>query len=872
MTTGAYFRHLRRELRGSRSRLAFFVVCLALGVAAVVGVAGFCDALERGIRQSARQLLAADLVIRGRHPVPDAVIAALPGATAEIREMLTLVAKPVATPDDAAPASPRSLLSELKAVDGPYPFYGDLVLDPALPLAELLADDADGVGGVVVAPEVMRRLGLRLGDVLRVGEESFVVRGQVLAEPDRIANAFSLGPRVFVSLDGLERAALERIGSRVTYSVLAELPEGVDAAATARTLRPLLAVDGRHRVETWREGQPALRRGLRSTERYLGLAALLSLLVGGVGVAQTVRAWLVGRLDALAVLKCLGYRPRQALALDLGQIVALGALSSLVGIVLGLGAQQTAAWLLRDLLPVTHLPLWQPWAMLRGLGLGIGVALFFALPPLLAAQRVPPIRVLRRDAEPLPPSRLAQVLVGLVLVVGVAALAAAQAESWRLGLAFTGGLLVTVAVLLVAARALVGLAARPRRRARLVVRHGLAALARPGAGTLSAVVALGLGVLVIVLMSEVEGQLTTQLRRDLPAEAPTAFLIDIQPDQWAGVEALLEDGGAERIDSVPVVMARLAAIDGVPVEKIARRRGPAPDERSNRDGGDDSEGGDGDERWALRREQRLTYLERLPEDNLLVETVAGGEDGSPWRLAGVDEISLELEYAQDLGVELGTVLRFDIQGVPIDLTVSSLRTVDWATYGINFYLVVEPGVLDDAPQHRIAAARLPEGGEQRLQDALAGTYSNVTLIRTGEVLEKLAAILDQLGLGVRLLGLFTVFAGLAILAGAVAASALQRGREVALVKTLGMTRRQILAVFTIEYVTIGLVAGLLGALGGAVLAHLVLTRAMDIAASISITRPLATAAIAGLSTVLAGLLAGRGARRRRPIETLREAV
>ncbi len=308
---------------------------------------------------------------------------------------------------------------------------------------------------------------------------------------------------------------------------------------------------------------------------------------------------------------------------------------------------------------------------------------------------------------------------------------------------------------------------------------------------------------------------------------------------------LLTSSGATGVESVPVVMARLAAIDGAGVEELAAR---SPGER--------------DRRWALTREQRLTYLRELPADNRVVE-------GALWSDPARGEVSLEDDFAKRHRRQLGSLLRFDIQGVPIELTVTSLRTVKWETFGINFFLVVEPGVLEEAPQFRLAVARLPQGGEQRVQDLLAASHPNVTLLQTRNILERIASILRRIGLGVRFLGGFTVLAGIAILAGAVSAGSARRGREVALLKTLGMTRRGVAAVFATEYALIGAVAGAIGAAGGGVLSWFVLTRGMEVDWRLEPAAYAAAVAGAALLAVLAGVASSLRALRRRPIEALR---
>ncbi|HEX5757934.1 MAG TPA: FtsX-like permease family protein, partial [Thermoanaerobaculia bacterium] len=428
MTAGAAWRQMLRESRGARGRLVFFVACLAVGVAAVVAVAGLSASLDQGIRGEARQLLAADLAVEGNRPLPPALeraAAAIPGARlTRVRELVTVVAAPPRTIGGRAHPGPSQLV-ELKVVDGHYPFYGTLDVRPRRPLAALLAPDA-----AVAAPELLEKLGVAAGGTLRIGGRDFRVAGTVRAEPDRLSISPRLGPRVFLSGAGLARTGLLGRGSRVEHRLLLKLADGeapgrVEAAA-ARLRRAAAGATESFRIETWKEAQPNLREALGDVERFLGLVALLSLFIGGIGVAQSVRAWLAGRLDAIAVLKCLGMRPREALGLYLGQTVLLGLAGSLAGIAAGAAVQWALPSLFPDLIPAELIRPWQPLALLRGLALGVGVAVLFSLLPLADVLRVPPARVLRRDAEPLPRTRWVAAATLAALVAGVLAMAAAQ--------------------------------------------------------------------------------------------------------------------------------------------------------------------------------------------------------------------------------------------------------------------------------------------------------------------------------------------------------------------------------------------------------------------------------------------------------------
>ena len=840
-------RLMAREARGSSAKVVFFTACLSVGVAAVVAVAGLSDGIERALRREARQLLAADLAVRAERAIPDDVakavdrlIASRPGSRAvALRELATVVS----TPETSGVPGPSALVL-LKAAGDGYPFYGTLAIEPPDATRAPLGTD-----GAFVAPELASKLDLRTGSVLRIGGRDFLVRGVIVAEPDKVNVSFALGPRVIISLDGFARTELEAFGSRVDRKILIKLPDGAGAAeaeAAAHEVRTAIPEDSGVRVQTYVDAQPQLREGLKRMSRFLGLVALVSLILGGIGVAQTVRAWLASRLDAIAVLKCLGVRPREIVALYAGETALLGLLGSAVGVAAGTALLAAAPRFLAGLLPALQLDVWQPGAAVRGMVLGTGTALLFSVAPLAALRLVPPLRVLRRDAEPLAAGWPARVAVVVALVTGLFAAAFVQGRSAAIAGLFVAGMFAAAGLLAGAARLLTRAVARlSRERVRVTLRHGLGALARPGAGTLPAITALGLGVLVVVAIALVQRGLGERLRADLPKDAPNVFLVDMKTPQWPQVRTILEASGATSIRDVPIINARLASVDGTPAAELAKR---------GRD--------DGRRRWIFTREQNLTSLATLGKDNVVVE-------GRLWSDPDRPEISIERDFANDMGARVGSTLVFDVQGVPIELRVTSLRTVEWRSFGINFFLVVEPGVLDDAPQMRVAAARVPAAAEQALQDRLASEVPNVTMLKVREIVERVASVLERLGLGIRLLGGFAIAAGVAILAGAIGATAQHRGRDVALLKTLGATRRGVAAMFAVEFALIGLVAGLVGTAAGTVLAWGVLTHGMELEwtwhPGVIALAPPATAAMA----VVAGIAASLGALRRRPIDVLR---
>jgi putative ABC transport system permease protein len=845
MRAGVLLRAAMRESRGARGRLLFFVVCLGVGVAAIVGVAGLVAAIEHGIAAKARELLSADVSVDSRRPLPpelDAAVAAHPlGAGFErtdVRELATLASNP---------ETDKSRLVEVKAIAGKFPYYGTIVTSPAGDFGTLLADDT-----ALVAPDLLDALKLQVGDEMAIGKGRYRIAAVVTEEPGRMDFALTIGPRVFLTLAGLERADLGAFGSRIRYRALFRLPSEAKPRELAELKKALvreLPGAAYLNVETHGDAQPTVKRAIQRVERYLGLGALLSLVLGGTGVAMIVRAWLSSRTLGIAVMRALGFRPREILVLYAGNIALFALVGSLLGALLGSLVPLVLPRIMPGLLPAGITLGWEPLSIVRGLVLGAAMAVVFSLPALTGIWRVPPLRVLRNEAEPLPPNRAVQAAMFVLLALGLCGAAWLQSRSILFAALFTGGVALLSAVLALGAWGLRKLAASlPRARLDPYLRHGVAALARPGAGITGAVVALGLGVLVVTAMALVQTRLAERLRGALPAGAPTVFLVDVQPDQLEDVRAELASHGATSINSVPVVTARLSSVDGVDVADLAeeRRTDDDPDRRT----------------WMLTREQRLTWMKDLPADNRVVEGVL-------WQDPSPNELSVEEEYAKDLGAKVGSKLVFDIQGVPLEMTVTSLRRVDWESFGINFFLVAEPGALDDGPHFDLAAARVDAGAENAVQDAIAKRFPNVLVVRVRGVLERLLSVLMRLGVGVRILGSFTIVTGLVILCGVVSASALHRAREVALLKTLGVTRAGVTALFATEFALVGLAAGWIGALGAFALSWVFLAQAVDVAPDLSpwpvVVAGFATAALAAVF----GLVACARALSARPIESLR---
>jgi putative ABC transport system permease protein len=830
-----------RETRGAWRRFVTFVLCVALGVAALASVGSLAAGLDAALGREARALLGGDVEARSARALDPEVVRELDRLRAtgarvtEIRELVGMARDP---------RSGRSMLVELKAPGAGYPLYGAVTTAPAGVLDRLL----DG-GGIVVGDDLLARLAVRVGDRIQLGRAELVIRGVVRQEPDRPSTLVGLGPRVILAPADLDRAGLVQLGSRVRHRTLVALPPGT-AARAARDSLQAAAREPAVRVVTFDEAQPGMRRFFAQVTRYLGLVGLASLLVGGIGVASSVTTFLKRRVAALAILKTVGADSRALLLAYLVQTQALALVGSLAGLGLGLAVVPLLLPALRGVFPVEIDWRPEPWALARAALMGMGTALLCALPPLLRIRAVRPSLLLRSEVEPALPRPRWWWLAPVPVAIGLAGLALWQAWSVSVGLIFAGGTAAALGSLALLGRGL-ALAARfgPAHGRGLAWRHGVANLRRPGRQSGIALVALGTAAMLLTTVVLLERGLTREIDHERRREAPSFFFIDIQPDQTARFASVVREAGGTAPAMTAVVRARLAAVDGVPVtrEMVEQR---VERERS----------------WYFTREYALTSAAERPEQNSLVR----GRWWTPSEAAARPRVSVEEEAAKVLGVDLGSRLTFDIQGVPVEAEVTSVRRVDWQSLSMNFFMVLSPGALDGAPGTWVGTARVPAARETRVQDAVVGAFPNVTAIGVRDVLERVASVLDRIASAVRLVAVFTVATGLVVMVGALAASRSQRLYESVVLRVLGASRRTVAATFAVEYGCLGAAAGVGGALLATVLAAVVLRFVLDLSWTFE---PLTVAASAAVTTVVAIAVGFLGTYRLlgvKPLEILRE--
>lgn len=815
-----------RETRAAWRHFIYFLTCIALGVGAVVGISLFAANVERAVTREARGLLGGDLEIRASHPFGEkgqAVLQSLAGRGIIVSHASELVAMAATVGDHRMRTAPVTQLVELKAVESSYPLYGTVKVEPVLPLASLVSPEGSPCGeklchGAVVQESLLIRMGLSVGNQVKIGQATFLITGIIRKEPDRMANMFSLGPRVMISQAGLAAAELIKPGSRVRERYLLKVPPSTELQPLLYELRGRLAAESA-RLSSYRDAQPQLKQFLDQLARYLGLIGLTALFVGGIGVAMSVQAFLREKLQSIAILKTLGADSRTVIVTYLGQAVGLGLVGSLIGVGVGIGLQWVLPRALAGLLETNLLDQIEfsstftaasASPLLKGSGAGLLTTLLFTLWPLLSIRDVRPAVIFRRDILTGDETRhdwrgtlrlallsldRARVVSAAIILAGLMGLAIWQAGSWRIGLLFLGALAVAVVLLLVGAQTLVRaihLAPLPRS---VSVRHAVGNLQRPGSQAAGVIMAIGIGVMVIVTVGVLERSLIRQIGENRPTDAPTFFFIDIQPDQANEFARVIHrQTGDVSPQLTPLVRSRLHAINGQPV-KIEEDSGKGNEHKDEKR-----------KAWYFTREYVLTFGDQLPKDN----TITKGDWWKPGQTFPRPLVSVEEEAAKNLGLELGSTVELDIQGATVTAEVSSIRKVEWGNFSTNFYMILSPGSLDGAPFTYVATVRVPPDQEVPLQQTVVAAFPNVTAINIGDVLDSFARILDRLSLAIRAVALFCVLAGGLVMAAALAATRYRRLYESVILKALGATRGLIARSFATEYVLMGTVAGLIG--------------------------------------------------------------
>jgi putative ABC transport system permease protein len=787
------FRLARRELRGGIRGLRVFLACLVLGVATIAGIGSLAASVAAGIGAGARALLGGDVEARLLYRPADAAARAFLAQSGRLSEVATMQA--MARSRDGRQQS----LVSLEAVGPAYPLYGRVVLKPQQDLVAALAR-RDGSFGAAVDPVLLKRLGIAIGDRIAIGTAAFTVRATIRQQPDAAPGGLVFGPPVLIARGGLKAAGMLRPGALVTYHYRLKLPPGTDAAAWAKAAQARFPGAG-WQIRTAAQAAPGLRHLIERVAMFLSLVGLSALLVGGVGIGNAVGFYIGGKTATIATLKCLGAENRLVLAAYALQILALAVAAIAAALVLGALVPLVVAPLIGGLLPVAArlgvYPLPLALAALYGL-LTTGV---FALWPLAGIGGAAAGALFRDRIARAQRRRPAWVFLATALAAaGLAGLAVASTDNRTVALWFVAGAAAALILFRIAGEGLVWLVRHLPRPQRPVLRLALANLGRPGAATAEIVLSLGLGLTLFVAVALVEGNLGREIAARLPSKAPSFFFIDIGPSQLAPFEAIVRAMPGARLEQVPMLRGRITRLDGVAVDKAKVRPGA---------------------RWALDSDRGLTYSATLPKGSQLVA-------GRWWPrdYKGPPLVSFDADLARGMGLKVGDTLTVNLMGRDITARIANLRRIDWQRLGINFILVFAPGALDAAPQTHLAAVTLPPGEEETLLRQVTRQFPNVSAIPVHEALRAVGRVVAMIGDAVRIAALVTLFAGVLVLGGALAAGHHRRVTDAVVLKVLGATRGTIAGVFLIEHGLLGLLAALVAGALGTLAAYLLVARVM----------------------------------------------
>ena len=820
------WRQFRRDLGAGDVRI--LLAALVLAVTAVCAVGFVTDRAERALALEANRLLGGDAVLRADAPITGPMREAAQASGLRHAEVLSF--------PSMVRAGEALRLGELRALGEGFPLRGHYRLRDAQG-REAPAAGVPAAGTVWLSRAGADALGARIGDRIGVGQREFVLAALVVQEPDSALDYFNTAPRLFLSLDDLESTGLVQPGSRIAYR-LAVAGEAAAVERFAAFARDHL--ERGQRLETAADARPELRRALARADRFLGLAALVSVVLAAVAVAMAARRHGARHLQGAAVMRSLGARQRDLVLVHGIELLLVGLLGSLIGLAIAFGLQwAVAAWLADALAMDLPGAGWAP--VLEGFGVGLTVLLAFGLPPVLALRRVPALRVLRSDLDPTEPS------AWLVFGAGVAGLAGLlwwKAGSAALGTALLAGIALTLAVLAALAWGLILLVRGLRGRLRGAWRYGLANVGRRAGVSIAQVSALGLGLMALLLLGFVRTELLDRWRQSLPEDAPNRFIINVQPDQVQPLRAFVGERGLAEPTLFPMIRARLVEYNGEPVTDI----GYAEGSRARR---------------LAEREFNLSSAETLRPDNRVAE-------GRFWQgTPGEPELSVEVDFARELGWKLGDQVAFDIAGARFTGRITSLREVDWESFQPNFFVLASPGALAGFSGSHITALNVPDG-DGRFTAELVAAFPNVTVIDVDAVLEQIRSTVTQVTMVVESVFVFALLAGLLVLMAAVSASQDERLLEGGVMRVLGGSRWQLRLAQASEFAAIGLIAGVVAAVAASVLAGVISRTVFELPWSTDMSM-VAGGAVAGLvAALLAGLYATRRVVDAPPSVTLRE--
>ena len=799
-----------RESRTARRRLLVYMSSIVFGVAALVAVDSFADNATLTVQEQARALLGGDLALVARDTFSTRVVQLFDSLTRAgfgVSRQTTLASMAVAGDTSAM------RLVQVRAVTPAFPFYGGVETEPANAWADL-----QKARSAVVDPAVLVTLNARLGDSLSLGARKFVISGTIRSVTGEAAVTATVGPRVYIADRLLAETGLVGFGSTAEHEALVKLPSSFTAAQFQGRFAPVLAKN-RVRIRTVAQNQANLSLAIDQLRNFVSLVGLIALLLGGVGVASGVHAFVMRKIDTVAVLRCLGATSWQVLFIYVLQAAAMGLVGAIAGTVLGVAAQFTLPWLLKDYIPPGVVVAFAPRAALLGLAIGVWVALVFSLRPLLALRRVSPLQALRRDADAVVMKKVRRdssaAVVTFAAIASIFAMTFSRADRWQEGVGFGAAILATVGLLWLVAVMLIAAARRAVRPAwPFVLRQAVASLHRPGNQTRSVVLSLGFGVFLMSTLYQAKTSLLSQLNARIGQLHANVAFFDIQGDQAAGIDSLIRMSGNRIEQRIPIVTARIVAINGRLSDSLiadANAEASATLARGGGGGGGARGGGDGGRGGRARiyaRDWRATVSDTIDS----FETIAAGR----WFGAtgdGLAEVSLDSALAPRLRASVGDIITWRVQGVTVPTRVTSLRSVDHNRIQPSFPVIFSPHSMDGAPTQFVFLASAPDArAVALLQRSVLRRFPNVSSLDLTLVQQTINNVLGKVTAAIQFMAVISLCLAVPVLFSAVAATRRERLREGVLFKTLGATRRQVGRMMVAEYLILGGLGSLAGVL------------------------------------------------------------
>jgi putative ABC transport system permease protein len=836
-------RYALRELRGGLRGFYVFIACIALGVMAISGVGSVAASLGEGLAHEGRTLLGGDvsfsLFQREAKPDEFAFLRARGdvSVTASLRGM-------------ARAADGRLALVEIKAVDGAYPLLGQLSLDPSLPVVDLLAE-RDGAFGAAVDQTMLTRLDLSLGDRVSVGAATFQIRSIDNGEPDKLAGGLGFGPRFLTSEAALRATQLLQPGSLVRWNYRVKLPDDASGSRDATRLiddsRQTLPHAG-WEIRSRDNASPQLERTINRFTQFLTLVGLAALLVGGVGVANAVKSHIDRRRDVIATFKALGATGRDVFAIYLTQVTVLAVIGSLIGLVAGAALPFVIVHVFGKLLPLPVVPALHAGELVLSLVYGLLTALAFGLWPLGRVHDVPVAALFRETVAGVWHRPRWRYLLAMVLVIALLiAVVIGLAYDKRVAAVFVVSAIAIFVLLRGIAAALMATARRLPRTQLTMLRLAIANIHRPGALTPSVVMSLGLGLAVLVTITQIDGNLRRQFMAALPDHAPSFYFIDIPSTEADRFTAFLQQTApGSTVEEVPMLRGRIVSARGVRAEDLK----PSTDSE-----------------WVLQSDRGLTATGEIPKGSKIVEGQWWGADYD-----GPPLISIEKKIADGLGLKVGDEIVVNVLGRDISAKIGNMRTIDWQGLGINFVLVFSPNAFRGAPHTHIATlteAHPDAAGDAAIVKSVASAFPMVTSVRVREALETIGNVVTNLVLAIRGASAVTLISAMLVLGGALAAGHRHRVYDAVILKTLGATRGRLLGAYALEYLMIGFATAIFGVIAGSVAAWLIVTRLMTLSFVWQVGSATAVVAAALIVTVGLGLAGTLLALNQKPAAVLR---